>query len=111
MIIGLDFDIYVVFILIIEFDNDRLYLEKTPKTADGEIDWDLASDVTSYIQHNTLREIYTTRNKRRRTGPGTSNLVEQPQLTFNLRKRESKKTPEYFFTFVNQRAMCLMHLC
>ena len=32
IIIGLDFDIYVVFILIIEFDNDRLYLKK--KTQD-----------------------------------------------------------------------------
>ena len=53
MIIGLDFDIYVVFILIIEFDNDRLYLKKPSKTTDGEIDWDLTSDVTSYIQHNT----------------------------------------------------------
>ena len=50
---GIDFNIYVVFMLIIEFDNDRLYLEKTPKTADGEIDGDLASHVTIYIQHNT----------------------------------------------------------
>ena len=50
---GIDFNIYVVFMLIIEFDNDRLYLEKTPKTADGEIEWDLASDFTSYIRHNT----------------------------------------------------------
>ena len=33
--------------------NDRLYLEKTPKTADVEIDCDIASDLTSYIQHNT----------------------------------------------------------
>ena len=31
----------------------KLTKKKTPKTADGEIDWDLASDVTSYIQHNT----------------------------------------------------------
>ena len=52
MAFGLDFDIYVVFILIIELDNDRLYLE-TPKTADAEIDCDIASNVTSYIQHNT----------------------------------------------------------
>ena len=50
-IIGLDFDIHVVFSLIIKFDNDRLYLEKAPKTADAEIDCDIASDVTSYIQH------------------------------------------------------------
>ena len=61
-IIGINFDIYVVFILIIEFDNDRLYLEKkTPKTADGD----------SYIQHHTWREIFATRNKLGRTEPGT----------------------------------------
>ena len=60
---GLDFDIYVVFILIIRLDNARLYLEKTHKTADAEVDWDIASDVTSYIQHNTWREIFASRNK------------------------------------------------
>ena len=46
--------------------------KKTPKTADEEIDWDLVSDVTIYIRHNTWREIFATRNKIRRTVSGTN---------------------------------------
>ena len=37
-IIFLDFVTYVVLIPIIEFDNDRFYPEKTPKTADVVIE-------------------------------------------------------------------------
>ena len=55
--------------------HDQLYLEKTPKTADAEIDWDVTSDVTSYIQHNTWRKIFATRNKIRRTGPGSIKIL------------------------------------
>ena len=54
--------------------HDRLYLKKTQRIADAAIDCDIVSDVTIYIQHNTRKEKFATRNKMRRTGPGSSQI-------------------------------------
>ena len=62
---------------------------KTSKISDAAIDGDIASDVTGYIQHNTGREIFATRNKIRRTGPGSSYSKSQATNVSVLTKQFS----------------------